>query len=331
MTPHPADRMVLHLDWGHMPFYHEYKEEEKHQTIPDWISGPRVWRLQVAQYLEGLPSHTARWSDRVSPRWRTEDLECLPGTVVRYVATEGYVQVYLLSSPLFHDVPEEHIRDIRPHAAHGRRHYLCRDCRQLSEALVKALVTYDAHYQPQVFRSSVRDSLKSLHPFIEGVIALHRQRLLSNKDLQAIRLQRIVDAYTLLQRVAQGMSPTDYARMSTGVEAPSSAYATLLQQMDEAFLAHGPVRYPADAVDYAKALILSSLGIEPNTELKTIVNRYRQNRRRAGTSLPPFTKRSERPHALSPDLGHALDAILLTFFVTNPLENPRLWGICHKL
>ena len=108
------------------------------------------------------------------------------------------------------------------------------------------------------------------------------------KDLQAIRLQRIVDAYTLLQRVAQGMSPTDYARVSTGVEAPSSAYATLLQQMDEAFLAHGPVRYPADAVDYAKALILSSLGIEPNTELKTIVNRYRQNPRRAGTSSPPL-------------------------------------------
>jgi hypothetical protein len=289
MTLHPADRTVLHLDYGQLPFYYEYKDEERHQTISEWISGPALWRLQAAKYLEGLPSHTARWFDRVSPRWRREDLECMPGTVVRYLLSQGYVQVCLLSSPLFHEVPDEHIRDIRPHAAHGRRYYPCRDCRQLSEALVKGLVTYDTHYQPQVSESSVHDSLKSLHPFIEGASALLRQRRLSNKNLQAIRPQHLLDAYTLLQRVAQGMSPADYARMPAGVEAPSSAYATLLQEMDAAFLAYGPVRYPADAVDYAKALILSSLGVEPHTELKTIVNRYRQHRRRAGTSSPPIS------------------------------------------
>ena len=176
MTLHPAGLRVLYLDYGQLPFDYEYKDEERGLTISEWISHLPFWRLQVAKYLEGLPSHTARWFDRVSPRWRDEDLECMPVTVVRSLATEGYVQVCLLSSPLFHEVPEEHIRDIRPHAAHGRRYYLCRDCRQLSEAVVKALVTYDTHYEPRVFRSSVRDHLKSLHPFIEGVIALHRQR-----------------------------------------------------------------------------------------------------------------------------------------------------------
>jgi hypothetical protein len=146
------------------------------------------------------------------------------------------------------------------------------------------LLTYDAHYGAGVRADWVVQSLESLQRFVDGVVALHRQRMLTNEDLQSIRRQRITDAYMLLQRVAQGMSPADYAKISGGAGASTSAYATLLQEMNKAFTAYGPVKSPADMVDYAKALLLRSLGVEPNIELKTIANRYRQNRHRAEAS-----------------------------------------------
>jgi hypothetical protein len=88
----------------------------------------------------------------------------------------------------------------------------------------------------------------------------------------------------LLKRLVLGTPHADYAKIPDGASPASSPYATLLQQMDEAFLAYGPARYPADAVDYAKAQLLTSFGVEPNTALETIAGRYRRYRNPAGAS-----------------------------------------------
>jgi hypothetical protein len=154
----------------------------------------------------------------------------------------------------------------------------------LIEMLVDALLAYEVHGRGRVRSDSVNHSLDDLQAFVEGFVALSRQRRLTNKNLQAIRPQRILDIFALLKRLVHDTPLADYPKMPDGASPASSPYATLLQQMDEAFLAYGPSRYPADAVDYAKAQLLTSLGVEANTALETIARRYRQDRHRAGAS-----------------------------------------------
>jgi hypothetical protein len=220
-----------------------------------------------------------------------------------YLGVYGYVQVCVLSSELFNDTPEDHIRDIRPRPAHGRRYYRCRDCHRLIETLVDVLLAYDAYGRGHVRSDRVVQSLESLRPFVDGVVTLRRQRMLTNKKLRTLKPQDVLGAYALLQQVAQGMSPADYAKIPERAEAPSSAYTTLLQRMDEAFLVYGPVRYPANAVDYAKALLLRSLGVEPNMALKSLLVGIDRIAAVPGSPSPPDIKWKERLNALSTNLN----------------------------
>jgi hypothetical protein len=208
----------------------------------------------------------------------------ITGTAMRFLGAYGYVEVCLLSSALFRNAPEDQVRDIRPRLPQQRRYRRCRDRPRLIETLVDALLAYEAQGRGRVRVDSVNHSLDDLQAFVEGIVALRRQRRLTNPSLQAIRPQRMLDALALLKQIVQGTPPADYAKIPDGASPASSPYAMLIQQMDNAFLAYGPSRYPADAVDYAKAQLLTSLGVEPNAALETIAGRYRQYRHRAGAS-----------------------------------------------
>jgi hypothetical protein len=284
MTSDQTDRKVLYISLDQLPYVHTSRDEDKGVEHTVYIPPPKFTCLSVERYLEDLPFSTDAWFDRISPKGRVEQVDEITGTVLRFLGVYGYVEVCVLSSALFRDAPEDHVRDIRPRIPQQRRYPRCRDRSRLIEKLVEALLAYEAHRRGRVRADSVRRSLEDLQAFVEGIVALSRQRRLTNKSLQAIRRRRIRDALALLERLAHDTPLADYARIPDGASPSSSPYATLIQQMDEAFLAYGPARYPADAVDYAKAQLLTSLGVEPNITLKTIVSRYRQYRYRAGDS-----------------------------------------------
>jgi hypothetical protein len=284
MTSDQTDRTVLYIELDQLPYAHTSRDEDKGVEHAVYIPPPEFACLSVQRYLEDLPFSTEAWFHRVSPKGRVEQLDEISGTAMRFLGPYGYIEVCLLSSMLFRDAPEDQVRDIRPRVPQQRRYRRCRDRPRLIAKLVDALLAYEAHGRGRVRADSINQSLEDLQAFVEGFVALSRQRRLTNKDLQAIRRRRILDTFALLKRLVHDTPPADYPKMPDGASPASSPYAMLLQQMDEAFLAYGPSRCPADAVDYAKAQLLTSLGVEANTALETIARRYRQDRHRARAS-----------------------------------------------
>jgi hypothetical protein len=181
------------------------------------------------------------------------------------LSPQGLLQVCILWSQPFREMPKNQVRDVRD--AKALPDMECRDRRKLVEMQAEALTLYNLccqdWYGTRGTADLPRHSLTYIKQAVDVVLAHRRRGIpLTSPALRDIDKRTIQNAYKLIASIVTELTPADYGRVTwPNQRFPSVLFTALITCIWEGFKHYGPPAWPNIAIRHASAAILNHVGV----------------------------------------------------------------------